>query len=111
MSVYDVGISEFLAISTQSPLKDFGQLFRQTTALASNIIAASSYDLTTNTLNGARVGDVVSVGLLSASAYDPNLNFSAYVNAANSVVVRRQNVGASSVTNLANVLSVVLKRQ
>jgi len=111
MSVYDVGISEFLAVSTQSPLKDFGQLFRQTTALASNTIATSSYDLTTNTLNGARVGDVVSVGLLSASAYDPNLNFSAHVDAANSVVIRRQNVGAASITNLANVLSVVLKRQ
>lgn len=111
LAVYDAGMSEFLAVSTQSPLKNFGQLFRQTTALASNVIAAGSYDLTTNTLNGARVGDVIALGLLSASAFDPNLVFSGYVNSANSLVVRRQNVGSASITNQANVLSVILKRQ
>lgn len=111
LAVYDAGLSEYLAVSTQSPLKNFGHLFRQTTALASNVVSAGSYNLTTNTLNGARVGDVISLGLLSASSFDPNLVLSGYVDAANSLVVRRQNVGATALTNLANVLSVVLRRQ
>ncbi|TXH54209.1 MAG: hypothetical protein E6Q97_11485 [Desulfurellales bacterium] len=111
LAVYDAGLSEFLAVSTQSPLKDFGHLFRQTTALSSNTIAAGSYDLTTNTLNGARVGDVTSLGLLSASAFDPDIVLSSHVNSANSIVIRRMNVGVAAVTNLANVLSVVLIRQ
>lgn len=110
LAVYDAGISEFLSVSTQSPLKDFGHLFRQSFALSSNAISAGSFDLTTNTVNGVRVGDIVSVGIINASTFDPSLVLYPYVNAANSVVVRRQNVGASSITNVANVLSVAFKR-
>lgn len=110
LGVFDSGISEFLSTSTHYGLKKFGAWTEQITALSSNVIASGSYDLTTNSLVAARIGDVVTLAPVDPATWNPELLVTGTVLANNNLVVTRRNIGASSVTNFGGVWSVKLHR-
>lgn len=110
VTVYDAGVSEFLVTSTHLGLKNAGHLFQQTTCLSSNVIAGGSYDLTTNTINGARLGDSIVLNLLDSANWNADLQVSGVVLANNNIVITRRNVSTNSITNLAGIWLAHLKR-
>ena len=106
LGVFDAGISPFLSTSTHTGLRNFGHLFSATTALESNVFFSGYSLLTTNTVVMARVGDSVSLSPFSSTTWNPSILVDGYVNANQSVVVRRYNAGLSTTTNDGSVWAV-----
>lgn len=110
VAVFDAGISEFLVTSTHRGLKNAGHLYKASTCLASNTIAASSYDLTTNTVNGARIGDRIALSPLSAANWNVDIQVTADCLANNSIVITRRNVSTNSIASNAGIWVVHMTR-
>lgn len=111
LAVYDAGVSEFLVTSTHRALKNAGHLYKAATCVASNTIAAGSYDLTTNTVNGARIGDNITLSPLDSVNWNVDLQVSGTVLANNNIVITRRNVSTNNVINLAGIWLVHMDRQ
>jgi len=110
LAVFDAGISEFLATSTHKGLKNAGHLYKPTTCLSSNTIAAGSYDLTTNAVNGARLGDLFALSPLAAASWNADLQVTADCIANNNIVITRRNLGTNSLSSGAGVWMVHMTR-
>jgi len=106
IGVFDAGVSPFLQNSTHHIVKKFGAWSEQITALASNTIAAGSYDLTTNFFNNAQYGDTVTLTPIDPENWNADLLVTGSILTRNNIVITRRNVGASSITNLGGVWSV-----
>ena len=110
IGVFDAGVSPFLQNSTHHIVKKFGAWSEQITALSSNVISAGGYDLTTNFLNNAQLGDVVTLAPVDPANWHADLQVTGSILTPNNIVVRRRNVGSASVTNLGGVWSVQMHR-
>jgi hypothetical protein len=106
VGTFEAGISPFLQVSTHHIVKKFGAWSEQITALSSNVISAGGYDLTTNFLNNAQLGDIVSLTPVDPANWHQDLIVSGAILTPNNIVITRRNVGSSSITNLGGVWSV-----
>lgn len=106
IGVFDSGISPFLQVSSHHIVKRFGAWSEQITALSSNVISSGGYDLTTNFLNNAQIGDLVSLAPIDPTNWHPDLMVSGAILTPNNIVIRRRNLGSGSITNLGGVWSV-----
>ncbi len=106
IGTFESGVSPFLQNSTHHIVKKFGAWSEQITALASNTIAAGSYDLTTNFFNNAQYGDTVTLTPIDPENWNADLLVTGSILTRNNIVITRRNVGASSITNLGGVWSV-----
>lgn len=110
VGTFEAGISPFLQVSTHHIVKKFGAWSEQITALSSNVISAGGYDLTTNFLNNAQLGDVVTLAPVDPANWHADLQVTGSILTPNNIVVRRRSVGSASVTNLGGVWSVQMHR-
>ena len=102
--------SDHVEIHSYIVLPDCGSCLRtkQDTAVRLNSVAVA--DSATNTVNGARLGDLFALSPLAAASWNADLQVTADCIANNSIVITRRNLGTNSLSSDAGVWMVHMTR-